>query len=193
MADCGWLEYILELWLPAGRAFDKAATDASLLAQTGKGSGNMSLPTFTPPALPTGVTAVAPGALSRIFALVQIIKNSGKCTDVIGADLRIIGSVASGPDLSTVEPVITAKVAGGAVHIGWGYDGNRAWLSGCEIQVDRGDGHGYVLLTIDTTPNYVDTQPFPTAKTVWSYKAIYRADDTQVGQWSQPVSVAVGG
>ncbi|MGD0259330.1 MAG: hypothetical protein ABSD29_05825 [Verrucomicrobiota bacterium] len=50
-----------------------------------------------------------------------------------------------------------------------------------------------MLLTVDTTPNYVDTQPFPAAKTVWSYKAIYRADDAQVGQWSQPVSVAVGG
>lgn len=59
--------------------------------------------------------------------------------------------------------------------------------------MDRGDGKGFVLLTVDTTPNYVDTQPFPAAKTVWSYKAIYRADDAQVGQWSQPVSVAVGG
>ena len=59
--------------------------------------------------------------------------------------------------------------------------------------VGRGDGKGFVLLTVDTTPNYVDTQPFPAAKTVWSYKAIYRADDAQVGQWSQPVSVAVGG
>ena len=33
-------------------------------------------------------------------------------------------------------------------------------------QVDRGDGKGYVLLTVDTTPNYVDTQPFPAAKAV---------------------------
>jgi hypothetical protein len=63
----------------------------------------------------------------------------------------------------------------------------------CEIQVDRGDGHGFGLLTVDTTPNYVDTQPFPTAKTVWSYRAIYRGDDARVGQWSSPVSVAVGG
>jgi hypothetical protein len=64
---------------------------------------------------------------------------------------------------------------------------------GCEIQVDRGDGKGYDLLTVDTTPNYVDTQSFPTSKTVWSYKAIYRADDAEVGQWSKVVSVAVGG
>ena len=63
----------------------------------------------------------------------------------------------------------------------------------CEIQVHRGDGHGFGLVTIDTTPNYVDTHPFPTAKTVWTYRAIYRGDDAQVGQWSQAVSVAVGG
>ena len=192
-ADCGWLIYILELWLPAVRAYEKACTGASVTAQTGAGSGAMSLPTFTAPALPTGVTAVAPGALERIFALVQVIKNSGKCTDAIGEDLGIIGSVATGPDLSTVEPLITAKVSGGAVKIGWGYAGNAAWPSGCEIQVDRADGHGFVLLTVDTTPNYVDTQPFPATKTVWSYKAIYRANDAQVGQWSQIVTVAVGG
>ena len=84
-------------------------------------------------------------------------------------------------------------VSGEAVHIGWGYNGNRASLSGCEIQVDRGDGKGYGLLTVDTSPNYVDTQPFPASKAVWSYKAINRADDAQVGQWSQVVSVAVGG
>ena len=192
-ADCGWLIYILELWLPAVRAFEKACTAASGTAQTGTGSTATSLPTFTPPALPTGVTAVAPGALSRIFALVQTIKNSGKCTDAIGEDLRVIGSVASGPDLSTVVPIITAKVSGGAVHIGYGYNGNRAFLSGCEIHVDRGDGKGFALLTVDTSPDYVDTQPFPAARTVWSYKAIYRADDAQVGQWSQIVSVAVGG
>ena len=59
--------------------------------------------------------------------------------------------------------------------------------------VDRADGKGFVLLTIDTTPNYTDTQPFPAAKAIWTYKAIYRLDDAQVGRWSQPVSVNVGG
>jgi hypothetical protein len=38
---------------------------------------------------------------------------------------------------------------------------------------------GFVLLTIDTTPNYTDTQPWPTMKTIWTYKAIYRAADFQ--------------
>lgn len=193
VADCGWLEYVLELWLPAVRAFDKAGTEASAAAQTGKGSGVMSLPTFTAPALPAAVTPVAPGALSRLFALVQVIKSSGKCTEAIGADLGLIGSQATPPDLSGVEPVIGATVSGNGVAVRWGWQGQSAWLSSCELQVDRGDGKGFGLLAVDTTPNYVDTQPFPTAKAVWTYRAIYRGDDMQVGHWSQPVSVAVGG
>ena len=99
------------------------------LAQPGKGSGNLSLSAFTPPALPTGVSAVAPGALTRLFALVQIIKNSGKCTDAIGADLQNTGSGATAPDLSTVQPVISAKVSGSEVGVKWGWQGQSAWLS----------------------------------------------------------------
>jgi len=45
----------------------------------------------------------------------------------------------------------------------WG--GNVMHLDSCEIQVDRGDDKGYGLLTIDTTPGYTDTQPFPAART----------------------------
>ena len=75
--------------------------------------------------------------------------------------------------------------------IRWGWGGNAAYLDSCEIQVDRGDGHGFALLTIDTTPNYTDTQAFPGTSTLWSYRAIYRVNDHQVGNWSQTVSVHV--
>lgn len=71
--------------------------------------------------------------------------------------------------------------------------GTSAWLDACELQVDRGDGKSYVPLCVDTTPNYTDTQAFPTAKTIWSYRAIYRVDDRQVGVWSMTVNVTVGG
>jgi hypothetical protein len=39
----------------------------------------------------------------------------------------------------------------------------------------------------------VDTAPFPAAPTKWTYKAIYRVNDAQVGLWSNPVSITVGG
>jgi hypothetical protein len=192
VADCGWLHYILELWLPDLRAWSQACTDAATLAQTGTGSGALTLPVFSAAALPSGVTAQAPGALTRILALVQIIKASGLCNDAIATDLGITGAEDTAPDLSTIAPVLKATVSGTEVLVHWGWQGHSAWLSSCEIQVDRADTKGFVLLTIDTTPKYTDTQPFPANKTVWTYKAIYRADDSQVGQWSQPVTVAVG-
>jgi len=192
-ADCGWLIYVMQTWLPAGRAWSLASTDAVVESQTGDGSTAQVLPVFTAPALPAGVVAVNPGALTRIFALVQLIKDSGKCTETIGSNLGILGSEQAGPDLTTIQPTITATASGNQTNVKWGWGGNVAWLDSCEIQVDRGDGKGFVLLTIDTTPNYTDTQPFPATRAVWTYRAIYRVGDAQVGVWSQPVSVTVGG
>jgi hypothetical protein len=137
------------------------------------------------------VAAVNTGALTHVFALVQLIKDSGKCSDPNATNLGIVGSEQSGPDLTTVQPVIAVSIAGNQVFVKWGWGGNSAWLDSCEIQVDRGDGKGYGLLTIDTTPGYTDTQPFPAASAKWTYKAIYRLDDNQVGLWSQPVSITV--
>jgi hypothetical protein len=193
VADCGWLHYILELWLPDVRPWTVACTDAATLAQTGTGADPMVLPVFTAATLPTGVTAQAPGALTRIFALVKVIKNSGLCTDPIASDLQIVGSEAVPPDFGQVQPVLKASVSGSWVEVKWGWGGLRDWLSSCEIVVDRSDGEGFVALAMDTTPNYNDTEPFPAAKTIWTYKAIYRVVDAQVGRWSQPVSVTVGG
>ena len=62
-----------------------------------------------------------------------------------------------------------------------------------EIQVDRGDGKGFVFLTYHTTPNYTDTQPFPAVHAKWKYRAIYRVGDFQVGIWSNTVEITVGG
>ena len=75
----------------------------------------------------------------------------------------------------------------------WGWQGNAAYLDICEIQVDRADGKGFVPLAFDSTPGYVDSAPFPAAPTKWTYKAIYRVNDAQVGLWSNPVSITVGG
>ncbi len=193
LADCAWLDYILRLWLPDVRAWTKSCTEAVTLAETGTGGEAMALPVFTAPALPSGVVAVTPGVLNRLFAQIQLIKKNSACTDAIATDLGILGSEATGPDLSLVQPILKLTVSGSEVLVGWNWNGNSKWLSSCEIMVDRADGKGFVLLTIDTTPNYSDTQPFPAAKAIWTYKAIYRLDDAQVGRWSQPVSVNVGG
>ena len=77
--------------------------------------------------------------------------------------------------------------------MGWSWQGLSKHLDLCEIQVDRSDGKGWVLLTFDTLPGYLDTTPFPATLTKWTYRAIYRVDDHRVGQWSREVSVSVGG
>jgi hypothetical protein len=192
-ADANWLLYVLQIWLAAVRTWAMGATSTANDAQTGDGSAAMTLPVFAAPALPDGTSAVAPGALNRIFTLVQQIKDSGKCTDAIAHDLGIVGSEQTAPDLTAVQPVITATIGGASkVNVGWGWQGNVAFLDACEIWVDRGDGKGRVFLTIDTTPGYTDTQPVPATPQKWSYTAIYRLNDGQTGLWSLPVSVTVG-
>ena len=151
----------------------------------------MVLPVFTAPALPTGAAAVNTGALNRIFALVQSLKDSGKCSDTNASILGITGTAQSGPDYTTLQPVLTLVISGNQVFVKWNWGGYSGFLGSCEIWVDRGDGKGFVFLTIDTTPGYNDTQAFPTARTVWTYRAIYRVGEQQVGLWSQSVSTAV--
>jgi len=191
VADCLWLVYLLQSWLPATRNWSQTGTNTLATAQTGDGSALMVLPVYVTPALPNGATPVNTGALTRIFALVQDIKNGGKCSDTNAATLGIVGSTQTGPDYTTLQPVFNVSIVGGQVVIKWTWGGYAAWLDSCEIQVDRGDGKGFVMLTMDTTPGYTDTQPFPAAHTVWTYRAIYQVNDARVGVWSQSVSVAV--
>jgi hypothetical protein len=76
------------------------------------------------------------------------------------------------------------------VNIGSGCQGDSAFLDMIELQVGRGDGHGFVLLAMDTTPNYTDTVT-PTAPAKRTYRGIYRVGDARVGQWSNEVSINV--
>ena len=193
VADCGWLTYVLQSWLPAVRAWNMACTDAASAAQTGTGAAAMTLPVFTAPALPAGVVAVAPGALNRLFALIQLIRDGGKATAAISTDLGITGSEAAGPDYTTLQPPLKARVTASGVELDWGWGGFAAFLDALLIQVDRADGQGFKLLVHDTTPGYKDTAPPPAALARWTYRAIFIKDDVQVGLWSNPVSVTVPG
>ena len=82
--------------------------------------------------------------------------------------------------MATLQAILTLSIVGNAVLIGWGWQGFSKFLDMLEIQVDRGDGKGFVFLTYDTTPNYTDTTPFPATPTKWKYRAIYRVGDAQV-------------
>jgi hypothetical protein len=145
------------------------------------------------PVLPAAVPAVAPGIEARFRALVQLIKAHPAYNEAIGQALGIEGAEPAGPDLTSVQPDLDAVISGNQVNVKWNWGGKSAFLDLCEIQVDRNDGKGFVLLAYDTTPGYVDTQPFPTAPVIWTYRAIYRVGDDRVGVWSSPVSVTLPG
>ncbi len=91
------------------------------------------------------------------------IKASADYNTSIGQALGIEGPQQTGPDYSVLAPDISAGISGTRVEIGWDWGGFSAFLDICEIQVDRGDNKGFVALAYDTTPGYVDTQPFPSA------------------------------
>ena len=190
-ADALWVVYVLQNWWPDTKSWGTACSKAVTDVQTGTAAGTLVLPVFTAPALPGTVTAQPAGALTRIFAAVQQMKASTKMTDAIAADLGIVGSTQTPPDLTTLQPVITASLTNGHAYIGWDWGGNSQYLDSCEIWVDRNDGKGWGLLTIDTTPNYTDTTALPATPAKWSYKATYRVGENQAGVWSAPVSLNV--
>jgi len=191
IADARWLVYLILSWVEAVRTHGKAST--STLEQAMSGEGALELPLFTAPPLPAGVVARPAGSLRRIFDLVAEIKENNACTDPMCLDLGILGSTEATPDFVTLRPEITAIVTAVGAQIGWGWQGYIKFLDQCEIHVDRADGKGWVILTFDTTPGYLDSTPFPTALTHWKYRAIYRLDDSRVGLWSAEISVKVGG
>ena len=134
--------------------------------------------------------AVSPGVIARLAALAAHIKTHKNYTSAIGQDLWLIGS-SQVVDPNTWKPILTIQNQAGHPIIVW----SKGQASAIEIWVDRGDGHDFVLLTINTEPNTTDSSPLPAAgaSALWKYKAIYRLHDEQVGQWSDVISVSVGG
>jgi hypothetical protein len=191
VGDARWIIYVLGTWLPAVRAFSPACTDAAAKVLRDEPNVPLVLPTFTAPALPATVVPKDSGALDRVFDLVQLIKDLPLYTEAIGLDLGVVGPTTGVPDLNLVQPELTVNPRASGVDIGWGWGGNSAYLDLIEIQVDR--GAGFVPLTFDTTPGYTDTAALPATPTRWTYRAIFRVGDAQVGLWSAEVSGIVGG
>ena len=95
------------------------------------------------------------------------------------------------PDYPTLQPVLFLSISGNRVLVGWDWQGCRVFLDRCEIQVDRGDGLGFVPLVYSTKRGYTDKTPFPAEPVRWLYRGIYRVGDAQVGKWSNIASVTV--
>jgi hypothetical protein len=125
----------------------------------------------------------------RLSGLVARIKANKNYTEAIGKDLWIVVSKQI-IDPTTWKPALAIKIQASHPIILW-TKGNAAAI---EIWGDRGDGH-FSQLAINTEPNTADNWLLPPAGTsaMWRYKAIYLLHDEQVGQWSDVISVSVGG
>jgi len=143
-----------------------------------------------PPTLPVAPTSVAPGIFTRVTSLVNMMKANLVYTVADGNDLGIEGAevAARGGD---IQPQISVRlVNGGHPEIVW----TKGSFDGIDIYVNRGNT-GWAFLATDTYPNYIDTAALPASgqTALWQYKAIYRSDDDQEGQYSNPVSITVVG
>jgi hypothetical protein len=133
---------------------------------------------------------VPPDIFGRASTLAVRIKNSPSYTEAIGQDLGIIGAEVI-VDLNSLKPVLTLSLTAGHPHIGWSKQG----MDSLELLADRGDGKGFVPVTFTTNTDYADNSPLPAAgvSAVWKYKAVYRLNDAQVGQWSDVATIGVMG
>jgi hypothetical protein len=189
-ADADYFEYCLKCLDILQKAASQATSWKDIMRD-----GGTPPPTGAPvaPALPAPVTAVSPGIEARFRALVKLIKANPAYNTAMGQALGIEGAQQTPPDLTTIQPEIDVYIYGANVFVNWSWGGYVNYLDMCEIQVDRGDGKGFIDLAFDTSPGYTDTAPFPATPAKWTYRAIYRVNDAQVGLWSKLVSLIVGG
>ena len=143
------------------------------------------------PLLPEPIPPIVKsGIIPRFSLFVTRLKAHKDYSPAIGQDLKIVGS-AYIIDPSTWKPMLSILMQAGHPTVAWA----KGKVSALELWVDRNDGNGFVFLTINTEPNTADSAPLPPPGTsvLWKYKAIYRFHDEQVGEWSDVLSVVVGG
>jgi hypothetical protein len=155
----------------------------------GKG-GAVTGPLPTAPSAITPPDSVDPNVEARFRAMAQRIKAHPAYTTGIGESLGIEAEQSTFDPL-TAKPELKVRMTGGQPEVVW----KKNKMSAIEIHACIAPATTYSLLAIDTTPNYIDTTPPPPQgeSQLRKYKAIYRLRDSRVGQWSDEVSVTVGG
>jgi hypothetical protein len=194
VAACKFAIYVLGEWLPAVRSFGPAATSEVEALFSGEGASQMALPVFRAPALPEGVGPVPTGALTRLFELVQLIKNSTGYNEVIGRDLGIVAPTTTTPAPGdSAAPPLTCKLVEGQTNqaVNLGFRKNKHM--GVYIESQRGAGP-LAYLAIATQSPYHDDRPLLVAGTpeVRQYRLRYWDKGHANGDWSDTAAITVG-
>jgi len=189
-ADARFLAAVLQCQIDASRfavgwtQFKKAAT-----------YGSEPLTAWPKPfELPAEMPAVtSAGVLRRIAKLVFRIKTSTGYSEALGEMFGIVGADKKRTlaELAQMQPALEVTLdSAGHPRLRW----KRRGFTGVDLEVDRGDGAGFVrLANIVSATRYLDMAALPSAGTagVWRYRAIYRQGDDLVGQWSNEVQITV--
>lgn len=143
----------------------------------------------TLPTLPPAPVTVTEGIFERITLLVARIKKTVGYTDNIGSDLGVVAPTPAPIDIDTLKPELTIKLNVGRPHIKW----TKGVADAVDLYVDRDDGSGFILLGRLLKNEYIDGVSLTAPKIFdeWKYKAIYVIADTQVGLFSNIISVDV--
>lgn len=189
VADARFCEYASGPYLTAGRDFGPSLTKSLEILYSGFAVDPYVLPVFTPPPLPAGVTAVAPGALTRILAFCKTIKASPYYTEAIGLQLGIVGSedTAEHP-VPTFNAVVERGPTCECVRLNFQKHGRMGVVVYCR----RNNGEWEELAVDNFTP-YIDARPLldPTKAELREYRLRYFDGHGPVGEFSDIVSVSV--
>ena len=187
--DSRHLAYSLGSWLTAVRGYGPGCTSQLEVLKLGTGNTAFELPEFAPPAPPAGLTAVLPGALTRIFKYVQTIKAAPVYTEGLGLLMGIVGSEDS---TEHAVPEFALKTVLGddcqCVRVGFKKFGHYA----VAIYSRRGGGD-WVLLGVDSSSPYLDERELLVAgqPEKRDYRMRFWDDGTENGDWTDIASITV--
>ena len=182
--------HVLGEYNTAVREYGPAVTSFQTLQCYGTPGAVLALPAFVAPAVPANAGAVAAGSLTRIFALVGVIKGMPAYTEDIGLQMGIVGS----EDTVVVEiPEFSLKLENGP-----GFQCVRAVFKkfgeeAVYIESRRGEGGVWVFLAVDSESPYLDNRPLLVAgqPEVREYRMRFYANDQPTGDWTPVQKVTV--
>lgn len=186
--DSAMYEYIVLIMHPAFKTKVQDVTSFKNIMRDGP-LGTPTPPTPVAPTLPAAPTPVEPGIFKRVAKFVQRLKNHPNYTENMGEDLGIVGGEMTFEE-SELKPILKGALDANRPKIVWQ---KGPFADSIDLYVDRELNDNYVYLTNDAEPDYIDTYPMPqdAASVVYRYKGIYRINDEQVGQFSDPITITV--
>ena len=186
--DDAMFEYIVITMHPAYKTKVQDITAFKNIMRDGP-LGTPTPPIPVAPTLPAAPTVVDSGIFPRVAKFVQRLKNHPNYTENIGEDLGIVGAEMTFNPLE-LKPELKGDLDANRPKIIWK---KGPFADSIDLYVDRQLDDNYEYLTNDSEPDYIDTYTMPAdvASAVYRYKGIYRIDDEQVGQYSDPITITV--